>query len=614
MRSFPANRNAYGSGDRAVSASPPLPPPPSIRDTTWFRAIAVDYDGTLATNDTVDPAVLDALDRWRGRGGKVVLVTGRIVDELQRVFPTVHDHVDLVVAENGAVLCDAGGTTLLARPVDAELSEALTAKGVRHRSGEAILATHDEYEDDLEVAIRELGLEVQVVRNRGEVMVLPAGVSKGTGVRVGLRTLGLSPHSALAIGDAENDHSLLLACETGVAVANAVPSLFHDADLVTRHASGRGVVEVLDGPYLQAGGPRPASHWRVALGRRPDGTLFTLPASQVDLLLCGRSGGGKSFVAGLIAEQLIELGYSVVVIDPEGDHAALAELPSVVYVGSGTSHLQLDHLVALIQQHLGSLIVDLSLQPPEARHDFYRGAPAALDSIRATRGVPHWIVIDEAHESLDREGSGRCLFESERKGQLLITYDPGRLPGALLAGIDIAIVIPESPGIDEILRSFGCATDSFEDVQREAEDGDLIVIRRTGPDTPPELTRVIVGQRRTAHVRHLHKYAAARLPAHRRFYFRNAADELVGSPAANMEEFVHELTHCEPDVISHHATGGDFSRWIALALADNEMAATVESLERRIARNKPDAGVIEAVRRDILDAVELRYIRGPLRT
>ena len=32
---------------------------------------------------------------------------------------------------------------------------------------------------------------------------------------------------------------------------------------------------------------------------------------------------GKSYVAGLIAERLIGLGYCVVVIDPEGDHVGL---------------------------------------------------------------------------------------------------------------------------------------------------------------------------------------------------------------------------------------------------------------------------------------------------
>ena len=68
--------------------------------------------------------------------------------------------------------------------------------------------------------IRELGLDCQLVRNRSEMMILPAGVTKGGGVREALDDLGLSPHNTIGVGDVENDHSLLDICEIGVAVAN----------------------------------------------------------------------------------------------------------------------------------------------------------------------------------------------------------------------------------------------------------------------------------------------------------------------------------------------------------------------------------------------------------
>jgi hydroxymethylpyrimidine pyrophosphatase-like HAD family hydrolase len=48
------------------------------------------------------------------------------------------------------------------------------------------------------------------------------------------------------VGDGENDHSLLGACGVGVAVANAVPSLKEEADLVTRRENGKGVKELID--------------------------------------------------------------------------------------------------------------------------------------------------------------------------------------------------------------------------------------------------------------------------------------------------------------------------------------------------------------------------------
>ena len=68
-----------------------------------YHALAVDYDGTLATNGLVDDATLDALIRLRQSGRRIVLVTGRLVGPLLAAFPQV-GLCDLVVAENGALL------------------------------------------------------------------------------------------------------------------------------------------------------------------------------------------------------------------------------------------------------------------------------------------------------------------------------------------------------------------------------------------------------------------------------------------------------------------------------------------------------------------------------
>ena len=61
--------------------------------------------------------------------------------------------------------------------------------------------------------IRELGLELQVIFNKGAVMVLPTGVNKATGLAAALDELGLSPHNVVGVGDAENDHAFLALCE-----------------------------------------------------------------------------------------------------------------------------------------------------------------------------------------------------------------------------------------------------------------------------------------------------------------------------------------------------------------------------------------------------------------
>jgi len=125
----------------------------------------------------------------------------------------VDDHADIVIAENGAVLAGGGEQRVLAAPVPGELDAALAARGVAFRRGEVLLACDGAAEPVVLGEVRRLGLECQLVRNRGALMVLPSGVSKGAGLAEGLAELGISCHNAVAIGDAENDHSLLAAAE-----------------------------------------------------------------------------------------------------------------------------------------------------------------------------------------------------------------------------------------------------------------------------------------------------------------------------------------------------------------------------------------------------------------
>jgi len=68
-----------------------------------YNAVALDYDGTIAHDSEVPPHVLDALTRLRDSGRRLLLVTGRELDELLEIFPGI-GVFDRAVAENGAVL------------------------------------------------------------------------------------------------------------------------------------------------------------------------------------------------------------------------------------------------------------------------------------------------------------------------------------------------------------------------------------------------------------------------------------------------------------------------------------------------------------------------------
>lgn len=214
-----------------------------------FRALATDYDGTLAEDGIVSRDTLEALRRAKADGRTLVLVTGRELEDLIRTFPAV-DIFDIVVAENGALLYTPKPTPRerpLATPPPPAFAQALIARGVSPIScGRIIVATWEPHEQVVLETIREMGLELEVIFNKGAVMVLPTGVNKASGLLAALDELGIPPEQVVGVGDAENDHSLLAACGLGVAVANAVEALQQRADLVTRGSRGGGVVELID--------------------------------------------------------------------------------------------------------------------------------------------------------------------------------------------------------------------------------------------------------------------------------------------------------------------------------------------------------------------------------
>jgi hypothetical protein len=82
-----------------------------------LSVIALDHDGTIARADVLDPSVREAIAEARTSGIIVLLVTGRILDDLRRVAGDLH-FVDGVIAENGAVLHFPGVSGLLSwRPL-----------------------------------------------------------------------------------------------------------------------------------------------------------------------------------------------------------------------------------------------------------------------------------------------------------------------------------------------------------------------------------------------------------------------------------------------------------------------------------------------------------------
>lgn len=558
-----------------------------------FRAIALDYDGTLTSTGRLDDTILGALQTLRKERLKIVLVTGRIPWELLELCPHAEELFDRIVWENGAVVWGLRGARVLAPPVPAELEEALARRGVSLRRGQAILAGHAR---DAVAALEEigrLGLEVQVVRNRDELMLVPAGVSKGTGLFDALGDLGISRHSTLAVGDAENDHSLLGACELGVAVANAVPSLKEAADVVLSEGGSEGLARFLLGPAVLSDETPEPRRFQAVLGTWEDGSAAKVPASGINVLVTGGTMSGKSHLTGLLAERLLGLGYSLCVLDPEGDHVSLGRLRGVLAVGGNEPLPGPEQLPRLIEHRFGSVVVDLSFLEPGEKLAYSRAALEELAALWNDTGLPHWLFVDEAQVALNLAHERVEGFDPRRPGTCLTTWQPEHLPAEILESLDVVLDL----GAEEALNLPEWAGPAG---GRPAP-GQALLSRRGGPGPRP----FTVARRASPHARHLHKYSSKALPAAQHFFFRSGSGE-TGRSAANVEEFHREVRRADGRVVRHHALHGDLSRWIADVLRDEVLAETVRKAER-VLRHRASTYEIESLRTEVLAAIQDRY-------
>ena len=156
-----------------------------------FGVLALDYDGTIARDGRLDSDVRAAIAEVCARGIAVVIATGRILSELKQVAGDLQ-FVDAVVAENGVVLDFPNGHSRLlgSSPLAAFLEE-LRRRNLEFKAGQCVVELDAASALQVLTVIRELELPLTLLFNRGRLMVLPQGVSKGIGLREALATLRL---------------------------------------------------------------------------------------------------------------------------------------------------------------------------------------------------------------------------------------------------------------------------------------------------------------------------------------------------------------------------------------------------------------------------------------
>ena len=569
-----------------------------------FGVLALDYDGTVAREGILDPEVRIAIKEARARGIVVILVTGRILSDLKRVAGNL-DFVDAVVAENGAVHSFPNGQIRLVghRPPQAFLDE-LRRRGIQFQVGECIVETDAASAPQILEMIRKLELQFVLLFNRSRLMVLPPAISKSTGLQEVLNVLRLSAHNTIGIGDAENDHDLLSACEIAVAVSWGSPALQKDADEIVRGDGPRAVAQYIRQASRQMRLPQVrTSRHQCLVGTAHDGSPVAFSVLGRNFLVVGDSHAGKSWTTGLICEQMILQGYCVCVIDPEGDYGGLESLPGVVMLGGSDQPPELPDVTHALRHFDLSVVIDLSRVGYREKLSYLKALLPMLASLRRNSGLPHRIVVDEAHYFLF-EADVRQLLDFELGAYTIVTYRPSDLHPDLQKDLHLIFVkrLTEPKEVQTLLTMAG-------NKNPESEWSTILGALKTdeaailpGPEEASGTLQCFrLLPRMTPHVRHKSKYFDLQLLADHEFVFTENG-KMVPPPAGSLKQFVKLLTNKLHTCLDGHARRGDFSRWIADTFHDDRLASDVRKVEQRYR-----LGHIDDVRDSISQLIQERY-------
>jgi hypothetical protein len=548
----------------------------------YRRVLAFDFDGTLAVEGRVAPALETALEQCRNNGHVLFLATGRryetvTLGRLGKLFTGI-------VWENGAVLSHtaSGEIYLPFGQLNPGLLKAMEEAGVPFERGLAIAATWTPHDRVLWRAIRAHGGSSTIEYNKGAVMVLPPGASKGTGLERLLALCGFSPRNLAAFGDAENDLSMLMLAEVAIVVGDAVPAAREIADVVADAPGPQGVLEILERyPIRREFLDIPLKRERpILLGHGDVGNPVTLSASRLagrNLGVFGDSGTGKSWIVGLIAEGLHHEAYQVFLIDPEGDFRALRVLPRFISLTGNRDTLPSPaSVISLLDAGGVSVVLDLSQYPVTLRMGYVAELLRALCPVLNRKYRPHWIVLDEAQQFLF-DGSAIAAIIApglEAGGWAFVSYRPDRLSPDILHALHHCLLTrltdPQAVAVvREQSRQQGLQVADLENISPGSAllcSGEIVQLR-------PSIRRV-------PHIRHLYKYLEEPLPPHKRFWFRDEHGG-IGKEASSLYEFLNLIPTLPIESLEYHARREDFSHWAVSTLGDADLAAGFRKVTNR---------------------------------
>lgn len=256
--------------------------------------ITTDLDGTLLRNDkTISPKNLSAINYFKENGGAFTFVTGRSIVVVGYIYEAVRPNAPVGCFNGGAVFDMEKGEYLsrntlsrdalaLVRLVDEKMPDMsiqlcgfencyfcktndamerhiITGRfrdlrchytEVKEELAKVLFAHHDEKRL---LGLRELLIshpiseKFQFIRSDTEYLeILPKGLSKGENLAQIAKAKGIDIKRTIAVGDNDNDVSMIEKAGVGIAVANASDSAKRAADIVTVSNEEHAIAKIIE--------------------------------------------------------------------------------------------------------------------------------------------------------------------------------------------------------------------------------------------------------------------------------------------------------------------------------------------------------------------------------
>jgi hypothetical protein len=270
--------------------------------------------------------------------------------------------------------------------------------------------------------------------------------------------------------------------------------------------------------------------------------------------------------------------YSLCIIDPEGDYGGLEALPGVLVLGAAEQPPEMSDVAYALRHFDLSVVVDLSRVHLKEKIDYLKTLLPMLASVRRTTGLPHRIVVDEAHYFLG-EPDNKELLDLQLGAYTIVTYRPSDLHPDLHSAFDIVIAkrLTNLREVEALRAILGSANVQADRAILDALAMDEAVIARR--DVDRQLRRFRLSPRLTAHVRHREKCFELDVASAEEFVFTENGKP-IGAPARSLRQFAALLQGQTANTLGDHARRGDFSRWIANEFHESRLASDVRKVEQ----------------------------------